>query len=223
MKPRSPQEKVTALLSLAYIDYVAARTLLLAGQLQAALPLGATAVEKEINAILVASGEKIAKSGHLSHSLLHALEKKHPKLIPDEYLPFIRFLMKGYDLRYAQADRDSYSLVINQFRTLIHLDKLMLLLDSPFAITQGNRALNSSIQDAIRRADQTLTTDNVAIDPSIMGSLLARDNKVLEIGIGKNFLDISIAYETHGVLMSGDFLKKPNFNKENLEFQVTFG
>ncbi len=131
--------------------------------------------------------------------------------------------MKGYDLRYAQADKDSYWIVINQHRTLICLDALMLHLDEPFSMRQSEKALQTPIQHGISSNDKNLITDNTAISPGLLQEVLKRTNKVIELGIGKRFINLLVAYETDGVSMSGDFLKEPNFQEGKAEFQLTFG
>ena len=57
----------------------------------------------------------------------------------------------------------------------------------------------------------------------LMGSILSKTNKIIEIGIGKKFHNLLVSYETDGVVMHGDFLKKPNFTAGSTQFQLTFG
>jgi hypothetical protein len=216
-------QKAMGYLSLAYIDYLASRCLLLEGHLQAALPLASTAVEKQIKSALISSGENVGKSQHLCKPLTYIFNKKNPGVIKQNDDAFLEFLMRGYDLRYAQTNKNSYSLVINQYRTLISLDNLMLRLDSHFKIKSNGEAILTPIKNGIEEKNQKLILENASIDSTIIESILKKSNKIIELAIGEKFLELVVEYETLGVSMQGDFLKSPNFKSGRMEFSLTGG
>lgn len=216
-------KRAAGYLALAYTDYVAARLLLLEGLLIQAAPLASTALEKLLKAALLAGGHKVSKAQHLCAPLVHQFKDAYPGLLDNSYEDFLKFLEKAYRLRYAQADGEGFCIVLNQYRTLIHLDRLVQVLNEPFKFSRGEQQVPTPFGSARQSEDPLLTKGNTALRSDLLPQIMAGDNRVIEVGMGGKFRNLVVQYQTKGVSDSGSFLKKPNFTSDVTQFLVTFG
>lgn len=219
-------------LNLANEDYLAARLLLIQGMLPQGAMFASTSVEKYIKAVLATKGVKV--NSHLETKLLNTLRREFHEIYInlDIDTDFVKFLSKCYHLRYALVDSPSFSIVINQYRTLIALDTLIKNVDSCF-YSQRNDQLATQYKTPysylLAERDSRLMELNVALGGISLQSILNMNNKVYELKIGKQCSGFMATYETIGVNITDSFCKKPNLpdidveDNSKLEFQLTRG
>ncbi len=217
------QKAITGFLRLACEDYLAARLLLKQGLLLTAIPIAAQCIEKVMKAALLSKGHTVSKQQHLCPALVATFKNTNPGFIDSETEDFLNFLAKGYKLRYAHSDSEGYTIVINQYRTLMALDKAFSDLDKPFVMKFGIEEAPTPYRTKASEQNALLIEDNWIFDQELATEILTRDNMVVEIGMGGRYREIEVAYLTDGVFTYGSFLKKPNFTKDKDSFQVTFG
>lgn len=139
------QKDLLSFVNLGYQDYLSARLLLLNGFLPQGTGLAATAVEKMLKGVILIKGNRC--KGHLEKNLFNAIKNQQPNLYNDLNIDFIKFLKKAYKLRYHDDKKDKFGIVINQYRTLAELDKLIPIIDSGFKISRGEVEQKTSYQD----------------------------------------------------------------------------
>lgn len=209
-------------LGLALDDYRAARMLLRCGLLSQGVVLAATAVEKELKALLAIHGV-YTKSKHLDPSLLALACKHSPQLADAVDIDFIRFLGKAYDIRYASADREGFNIVINQHRTLILLDITMLTIDSGFRPTLDAKPSETPLQTAIIAKDQLLTEDNLPLGFVTQEEINNRHNKMFELRVGKRMQVLLAMYDTEDLNVIGKFCKNTDIDFGKDTWQLALG
>ncbi|MCC7248897.1 MAG: HEPN domain-containing protein [Lysobacter sp.] len=217
------QKTVAGFLRLACEDYLAARLLLRQGLLIAAIPIAAQCIEKAMKAALISKSHTVSKQQHLCPALIATFKKINPGFIDSETEDFLCFLAKGYKLRYAHTESEGYTIVINQYRTLMALDKAFSDLDKPFKLMAETEETATPYRAKASEQNALLTQDNWIFNPEVKNEILTRANMVVEIGMGGRYREIDVTYLTEGVSSHGSFLKKPNFTKDKESFQVTFG
>lgn len=214
-------QKTHNYLSLALDDYRAARFLLREGLLSQGLSLASTAIEKQFKAILAL--KDIYSKKHLSGSLAAIVTRQYPFLKEHLEKDFIRYLEKGFDLRYASVDGRGYSIVINQNRTLIALDQLMLTIDSGLSLKANGLPHKTPLEKAIAERDPLVCDDNVAIHRSCLSDLSSRPNKMFELRVGENLNTLMAVYETEGLNVVGNFCKATDMDFGKTSFTLARG
>lgn len=197
--------------SLAFGDYLAARTLLLAELLPQGAGLAATAVEKIFKAILSIRDEKL--SGHLKTALLNSIANYQPALFELLNTDFLKFLITAYDLRYLDNFSNGHSIVISKYRTLAEIDHTMCTIFSGMEIRQG--AINSQLpfERAKINKNVLLLTENYFIEDGNTSRYFARPNFVQEIKVFGPHESVDATYRTEFVNRNGSFLKPVNLVK----------
>lgn len=206
---------------LAYQDYLASRLLLINGFLEQGVGLAATAVEKYLKAILAIKGVRCR--GHLRDNIFNALKNQRSDLYKDLNIDFIKFLKKGYELRYHDDKESRFGIVINQYRTLAELDKFAFIADSGILITKdGNKEDTPYARDANQKEPKLINDNHVILGISRY-EYFKRKNKVCEILWENDATGISVCYETAYVYDTGSFLKTIKLNKHDKDFVITCG
>jgi HEPN domain-containing protein len=208
-------------LDLALDDYRASRLLLRSGMLSQGVVLAATAVEKHLKAVLAL--KKLFTKKHLDSGLFQAIQSLHPELHAMLDPDFMKFLKRGFQLRYASAESDGYSIVINQHRTLIALDNTIDFIDKGFLVKKGDVEIDTPLRRAVLNNDRAILDDNVAQGGITFSDLAARRNKVFELRVDHKLATIQAQYETEGVNIVGDFCKKPDISAAKSQWKLTLG
>lgn len=208
-------------LDLAHQDYRAARHMLRSGFLEHGAMLASTAVEKYLKAVIGASG--IHNSDHLGGTLYKLVAKHQPDLSTTLDKDFLKFLEKAYKLRYASASSPGLSIIINQYRTLMTLDRLIAEIDRGFQLSHDANAAATPYQAGVKREDPELLLDNVAIDPPLVLTLMQSNNKVVELKVEDDFSTMRAEYETMGVNAAGSFTRLPEISTKKNEFTLSRG
>jgi hypothetical protein len=210
-------------LGLAHSDYLVARHLLIAGFLEHGAMLAATAVEKHFKAILGIQG--IESNFHLNSKLSQLVCAKQPDLTKPlgASSDFLRFLEKAYRLRYAAVSAPEFSIVINQFRTLMSLDRLINELDFGFSLESNGKNLPTPYRSSLDANDPKLHENNVVLNTNTLQAFLSQQNKVLEVKIEKNLDGLRVEYVTDGVNQEGSMTKIPEVSRYKTEFTLTRG
>lgn len=214
-------KKSNSFLDLALDDYRASRLLLRSGMLPQGVVLAATAVEKHLKAVLAL--KKYYTKKHLDSGLLQAIQTLHPELHAALDADFMKFLKRGFMLRYAAAESDGFSIVISQHRTLIALDNTIGHLDSGFLIKDGDREVETPLRMAILANDRTILDDNVPQSGILFTELAARNNKMFELRVDHKLETIQVQYETEGLNIIGEFCKKPDLAANKQQWKLSLG
>lgn len=217
----SAATKTLNYLGLALDDYRAARLLIRQGLLTQGVALAATAVEKELKALLAIHDVYTKK--HLDPGLVTLACKHSPELSGALEIDFIRFLGKAYDVRYAAADREGFNIVINQHRTLILLDITMLTIDSGFRPTLDAQPSETPLQAAIKGKDTLVTEDNLPLGFVTQSEINTRNNKMFELRVGKKLQVLTAKYETEGLNVIGQFCKNTDIDFGKDSWQLALG
>jgi len=208
-------------LDLALDDYRAARLLLRQGLIAQGATVAATAVEKELKAILAL--KNIYTKKHLDSGLLRLVCEHFPKLNGFVNADFIKFLGKAFNLRYASVEGAGFNIVINQHRTLIQLDATILTMDSGLKLKANNVSHPTPLQMALEAKDPLIIQDNVPWKSATFEELASRPNKMLELRIGDKLQTLSVSYETEGLNIIGDFCKKTDIDFGKVQWQLALG
>lgn len=209
-------------LDLALDDYRAARLLLRQGLIAQGATIAATAVEKELRAVLALKGV-FTKKMHLCPRLLALVFQHFPQLKGAIDEDFVKFLGKAFDLRYASIDGTGFNIVINQHRTLIQLDVTILTIDSGLRLTVNGAARPTPLQAALDAKDTVLLEDNVPLKNVTLPEISNRQNKMLELRIGANLQTLSASYETEGLNIIGKFCKATDIDWNKTQWQLALG
>src|SRR5581483_9258568 len=133
-KQESRPERVAAMRSFlydAFTDYIAARTLLLAGLLKQAVVISSTALEKCAKAVLALHGNRSA--GHLKTAHWNVLENE-PTVGHLLRRDFFELNQKAYKLRYSDDVAVDFNLVVASREFLAEMDHTVLSVLSCFKI-----------------------------------------------------------------------------------------
>jgi len=197
--------------SLAFGDYLAARTLLLAELLPQGAGLAATAVEKIFKAILSIRNEKV--HGHLKTALINSVKNYQPELFTLLRPDFLEFLIVAYDLRYLDNLSHGHSIVISKYRTLAEIDLTMCTIFSGMAIEQGGTRSPLPFERAKIDKNALLLNENYFIEDGNTSRYFIRPNFIQEIKVFGPYELVDITYRTEFVNSNGSFLKPVNFVK----------
>lgn len=214
-------QQIINYLSLAFDDYIAARLLLRKGLLAQGVAVASTAVEKQLKALLAIHG--IYTKKHLDKGLLAKVKSVEPKL--GNYLSddFIKFLGKGFSLRYASIDSGGFQIVINQYRTLIELDAVILTIDGGFKLKLSGARVRTPLEQAIAVKNPMVFEENVPLETISIEDLYETPNLLQEIKIENNLKTVSAKYETEGLNIIGDFCKKTDISFGKKTWQLALG
>ncbi len=208
-------------LDLAQDDYIAARLLLRTGLLPQGVAVAATAVEKYLKAALALRNYYSKK--HLDSGLIQAIGKLFPDLSNVLNQDFLKYLKHGFMLRYATADSDGFSIVINQHRTLIALDEEILKIDSGFLLKQGGSNIDTPLRRAIKAKESAVLEDNVSLGGITLVELSQRPNKMYELKVDHKLTSIKATYQTEGLNIIGKFCKKPDLSAKKTSMKLSLG
>lgn len=208
-------------LVLAYGDYLAARLLLLNDLLPQSIQQAATAVEKLFKALVLIKGNRC--KGHLEKNLTNNVKNKYPELYANLNEDFIKFLRKGYKLRYHDDKGTKYTLVINQFRTLAELDILMHKVNLGFTVKSEDSNQNTPYQQGLEQKDLLLFKDNHILNKIPLLQYFQRENRVFEISFENGTSVISAQYSTVAVNANGSFLKPVDLSTSKSNMILTLG
>ncbi len=145
-------------LNLGYIDYVAARTLLInALPLQGAV-LASTAIEKYFKAFGHVFGNSL--KGHLQASHLNLMRDKVPDLFAKLNPEFLSFLKRCYDLRYTDCLEPDFNATVYAREVLAELDHTVFHCDSQINLRRDQVRVLSPFGHAVEKKSRLLFAEN---------------------------------------------------------------
>lgn len=206
--------------SLAFGDYLGARTLLLAELLPQGAGMAATAVEKIFKAILSLRGEQV--SGHLKTSLLNSIKNYQPALYSQLLLNFLEFLIAAYDLRYLDNLSTGHSLVISKYRTLAEIDRTMCIVFSGLEVKQGESRTPLLFERAKVEKTPLLMRENYFIEDGSTARYFTRENFVQEIKVFGPYESVNATYRTEFGGNIGAFTKPVYLVKHETRLEGQF-
>lgn len=205
-------------LDLAYDDYLASRLLLCTGLLAPGASLAATAVEKHLKAVLAL--KRFHTKKHLESPIFNALKTHFPELHKKLDMDFMKFLKRAFRHRYSAVDGQEFGIVINQNRTLLVLDQTIALINSGFDVSEGETPLNRGV----KRQDSILMDRNVPPGGIELTVQVVMPNMVEEFLSGPKPSDtFGVKYQTEGLNVTGNFMKRPQFNFKTGKGKVSKG
>lgn len=213
--------KSTDFLDLAQDDYVAARLLLRSGFLPQGVVVAATAVEKYLKAALAV--KKYYSKKHLDSGLIQIVEKLFPDLSSALNTDFLKYLKRGFMLRYAIVDSDGFSIIINQYRTLIALDETVANIDKGFLVKHGVNEIDTPLRRAMKAKEPTVFIDNVPLGGIGFSELAQRPNMMYELKVDHKLASIKVTYQTEALNIIGDFCKKPDLSARKTILKLSLG
>lgn len=217
-KKGDPKTRVMSYLVLAQSGYLAGRHLLRNDYLEQGAMLAATAAEKYLKAVIGVGG--MDNNEHLSGTLYKLVQRCQPELHAALDKDFLKFLEKAYKLRYASASAPSFAIVINQYRTLFAIDRLVADIDRCFTVGGGEK---TPYRASVEGADPRLLDENVAINPALLPMLVHRPNRVLDYKVEDDHQTVCATYSTEGVKMTGRFMKQPEISLTKSTFTLSRG
>jgi hypothetical protein len=119
-------------------DYLAARILLLNGLVVQGTALACTAVEKYLKGVCTLSGIPFRSAGHDVSKLNGMLH--HRSITLGLNAEFLRFLNKGYKLRYSDELAAGFNIALNSIATLTETDITVQRIRAGFAFKQNGKA-----------------------------------------------------------------------------------
>lgn len=218
--PKHPHKSMD-FLDLAQDDYVAARFLLRSGFLPQGVVVAATAVEKYLKAALAVKNYYSKK--HLDSGLIQAVEKLFPDLSSALNTDFLKYLKRGFMLRYAIVDSDGFSIIINQHRTLITLDETVANIDKEFLIRHGANEIDTPLRRAMTVKEPAVFIDNVPLGGISFSELAQRPNMMYELKVDHKLASIKVTYQTEALNIIGDFCKKPDLSARETIMKLSLG
>lgn len=203
--------------SLAFGDYLAARTLLLTGLLPQGAGMAATAVEKIFKAILSIRGDKA--SGHLRAALVNSIKNYQPQLFAQLKPDFLEFLIAAYDLRYLDNLNAGQSIVISKFRTLAETDRTMCLTLAGLRVRSGGAPATLPFERAKTEKNPLLMQDNFFLETGSIDRYFEHENSVQEIKVFGPYESVDATYRTAFGANSGPFTKPVNLVADGNELK----
>jgi hypothetical protein len=150
---------VLQFLSLGFMDYVGARSLLRSRlPLQGAV-LASTAVEKYFKAIALVGGKSLR--GHLKEAHVQHIRAFVPELFAKFNPKFLTFLERCYVLRYTDSLPPGFTLKVYARETLAELDEAIINCESQVTLRRSTgQAVRRPFDTALERRDEVLVQDN---------------------------------------------------------------
>ncbi len=206
--------------TLAFGDYLSARTLLLADLLPQGAAMASTAVEKIFKAILSIRGERV--QGHLKVALLNSIKNYQPAIYSQLRRDFLEFLIAVYDLRYLDNLNTGHSLVINKYRTLAETDRTMCIILSGLQVIKNAEHVSLPFEQAKAEKLPSLMCENYFLEVGSTAPYFARENFVQEIKVFGPHEFVNATYRTEWGSDFGSFTKPVNLVKHKNGFEGQF-
>jgi len=148
---------------LAFVDYLAARLLLLNGMPLQALILASTCVEKYLKAVLATRG-KMTKTHLDSEDFLSIFRSEG--LNVHEYLSedFVRYLGRSYQLRYIDATTGPLSVAVEGQKLLAELDYTVSQFNQRIRMFRDGVLQEVDYQVAVRNHDERVWRGNYLLN-----------------------------------------------------------
>jgi hypothetical protein len=148
---------------LAFVDYVAARLLLLNEMPLQGLILASTCVEKYLKAVLATRG-KMTKT-HLDSQDFFGIFRSEG-LGVDEYVNenFVRYLGRSYELRYIEATTGPLSIAVETRKLLAELDYTVSQFNQRIRMFRGGELQEVDYHVAVRTKDENVWRENYLLN-----------------------------------------------------------
>jgi hypothetical protein len=159
----------------------------------------------------------------LDTGLLATAIKNFPSLDGAVDPDFIKFLGRGFQLRYASIDGAGYGIVINQHRTLMALDSTFMTIDFGMRLKADDEARPTPLRQAIVDNDPLILEDNIHLSDRRPEDFLSIPNKMLELKVGANLQTLMAQYSTEGLNVIGSFCKKTDLDFGKKQIQLALG
>jgi len=160
-------------------DYVAARELLLSGSLVQGVVFSNTAVEKYLKAIQAVQGVHVQR-GHDPMRLYTSCKSRGA--LPPVNEDFLAALNKAYALRYPDALKDGFNIVLVQIKLLAELDATVHALRAPFRFQSNSQTtVRMRLELLLEKSDHRLTERNSAFTDYSRVSLFAGLSECYEL------------------------------------------
>lgn len=191
---------------LAYLDYVAARTLLRSGLPLQGAQLASTCIEKYFKALLCLRNQ--APVGHLNAKLLRTLKNQMKDLYLSFNETFLNLLCRVYCLRYMEGLRTGFTLQVEARKFLAELDLTVSLIEARliFKTPKGKMVL-SNYKAAVEAKEDAIFADNYLLLNTERKDFVEQQSPVYAILISRTHGLVEATYLAVKLTDDGDFLK----------------
>ncbi len=187
-------------------DYIAARLLLLRGQVVQGTVLAVTAVEKYLKAVCALSGIPCRKVGHDVSELNGLLHNRAIRL--ELNTDFLRLLNKAYKLRYPDELAEGFNVALNSIAVLIQLDVTVERIRRGFHFSRNGRATTNRIEQALKAQSPELLTKNCVFGNTTKEGLFAEPSWCYELRVFPNQGIMEVLYGVEKLTGEDNFLRQ---------------
>jgi len=217
----SDSKKIIGLKTMAYKDYIAARSLLNNNFLHQAVFLINTCIEKELKAYLFALGIETKKIHDSAKLLKRISEVEGVNLIDNLNVQFIEVISKIYHTRYYEDLQPGFNFVINKNKFLAELDYTYSILVNLTRIGYNEDSLEySKYHKDIDNKNPKLFENNYILNNTSKEEFLNQIEHVYEFRIAKSHSILEVTYElpTNVDNDKFDYEGLKEINGKNFEF-----
>lgn len=191
---------------LGFLEYLAARKLLISRMLLQGVEMAASAVEKYMKAVLALRGNE-CNTHKLTGSLLRALANWDPRLSAKLNHDFLQFLEIGYSLRYLDSAKVGTSIHIAKRKTLAELDFTVSEFERRFRLRDKSGEIETNYRIAVKEKDPSLWEANYILLGKEKHAYIEGPDDCYELRVlaGGNLIEAT--YEAQCVVDDGEFVK----------------
>jgi hypothetical protein len=188
----------------AFMDYLAARVLLLDNMPLQSLVSASTSVEKYLKAILATKG-KITKT-HLDSQDFYGIFKTEGFDI-HTYVNenFVRYLGRSYELRYIEAKSGPTSVAVEVRKLLAELDEVVSQFEERLVSRRGNVVTATTYQNVASSFDQRLWRENHILSQIDKTKYVETEGLLWVIALRPMNTSVEISHRNYRALNDGNF------------------
>lgn len=221
----SPSEQhVTAahFRQLAFMDYLAARVLLLDKMPLQALVSASTCVEKYLKAILATKG-KVTKTHLDSPDFYGVFEIEGFDIHTYVNENFVRYLGRSYELRYIEAKSESTSVAVETRKLLAELDEVVQEFERRLVFRRGDLVTATNYQNVASAFDQRIWRENHVLCQIDKTEYVETPGLLWAIVVRKMNTSIEMQHPNYRALADGNFdFPKVHFTEPD-QIKIEFG
>jgi HEPN domain-containing protein len=188
----------------AFMDYLAARVLLLDKMPLQALISASTCIEKYLKAILATKG-KVTKTHLDSEDFYKIFEIEGFDVHTYVNENFVRYLGRSYDLRYIEAKSESTSVAVETRKLLAELDELVSEFEKRLVFRQGGIVTSTNYQNVTSTYDQRIWRENHVLCEIDKAEYVQTPGLLWVIAVRKMNTSLELQHQDYRALADGNF------------------
>lgn len=184
-------------------DYLAARILLLSGLVVQGAALANTAIEKYLKSVCALSGIPCDGIDHDVSRLNGLLYRQGIAL--ELNAKFLRFLNKGYKLRYPDELGSGFNIALNSIATLVEMDLTVQGIRRRFKFQKNGKPAGTKLEGMMEGQSAQLLTNNCAIGGADKSQLFAQPSWSYDLRVLENRVILEASYVVEQLLDDDNF------------------